>query len=185
MNETIRTILSRRSTRKFGEAQISDAELDMLIEVARFAPSAHNGQQRHFIAVQNKDLLGRINDLCRKIYLASDNQFMRQRAESEDFCVFHNAPTVIVVCGDQTSIAPECNCALSLGNVLLAAESLGLGGCWIHGIAALQTSDEGRALLSEIGVPKGYSVYGSAAIGNLPERPMAAPRREGCVTILR
>ena len=68
---------------------------------------------------------------------------------------------------------------------MLAAYSVGISSVWIHSLRYLFASDEGKALNAELGIPAGYTIYASGAFGyNAGEVPVAAPRREGTVTIL-
>ncbi|WP_347460467.1 nitroreductase family protein [Clostridium sp. DMHC 10] len=67
MNEIIKAILSRRSIRKFKSEQISDDELNSILEAGKFAPSAMNQQSWHFTVIQNKEIIAKVNELCKKI----------------------------------------------------------------------------------------------------------------------
>jgi nitroreductase len=187
MNETLKTILNRRSIRAYKPVQIKDEELEMILDAGKFAPSGMNQQSWHFTVVQNQDMLNSINEYVRGFMLKSGNQEMAAMAKSANFNIFYFAPTLIIVSGDKTAIAPQANCALALGNMFLAAESLGIGSCWIHAIViALTATTEGRTLLKELRIPEGYTVYGSGAFGyKAGATPAPAPRKEGTVTIIK
>lgn len=186
MNEIVKAILDRRSIRTFKSEQLTDSELQTIIEAGQFAPSAKNDQPRHFTVVQNKDLLGKINKTIQTVFLNSGVPFLVERAQSPNFSVFYHAPTLIIVSADPTSIAPECDSSLSLGNQFLAAYSLGIGSVWIHALRSLLDSEAGKALNQELGIPEGYKIYGSGAFGyNSGEKPQVAPRKENVVTIIK
>jgi len=186
MNETIKTLLSRRSIRAYKQEQIKDEDLNVILNAGKFAPSAMNQQSWHFTAVQNKETLQKINQTIRNFLLKSGNKQFEAMAKSEKFNVFHNAPTLIIVSGDEKAIAPQCDCSLAMGTIFLAAASIGIGSCWIHALTQLSSSAEGNALISELGIPKGNKIFASGAFGYAAlKAPTAAPRKENSVNIIQ
>lgn len=117
MNETMYTILSRRSIRRYQQEQLKNEALEKILEAGKFAPSGVNQQSWHFTIVQNTEMLERINEGCKKLLQRSDS----------NFSVFYNAPTLIIVSGDSKAITPQYDCTLALGTMFLAAASLGIG----------------------------------------------------------
>ncbi|MDP4143842.1 MAG: nitroreductase [Bacillota bacterium] len=176
MNEAIKTILNRRSTRKYTEKQIKDEELETILEAGRFAPSGMNKQPWHFTVVQNKEILHKINEGCK---------IAMQRSADDKFNAFYNAPTVIIVACDENVITSQFDGALALGNMFLAAEALGIGSCWIHAIKFSLETEVGKSILKDLGIPEGYTVVGSGAFGYKAMESQAPPRKEGTVTILK
>ena len=187
MSETLKAILERRSVRTFKPEQLKEDELQKILEAGRFAPSARNEQLWHFSVVQNQALLGKINQILQQIFLNSGDPALAARAKAENFSPFHHAPTLIIVSADEkNAIAPEPDASLALGNIFLAAHALGIGSVWIHSLRNLFQSDAGRALQKELGIPDGYRIYGSAALGyNAGPAPATPPRKEGTVTFIR
>lgn len=93
---------------------------------------------------------------------------------------YYGAPAMVLVFGKRDAIAPVCDGSLAIGNLLLAAEALGLGSCWIHCVNDLFKEE---AAAAEWGVPAGYRPVGSVALGfPAGEAPAAKPRKEGTVT---
>ena len=78
-----------------------------------------------------KDLINELSDASKEVSKDHPVEFIRQLANNKDYNVFYNAPTVIIVCGDKNPWMPA-DCAAATQNILLAAESLGLGACWIQ-----------------------------------------------------
>jgi nitroreductase len=185
MNETMKNLLNRRSTRAYKPEQIKDDELSMILEGGRFAPSAINEQPWHFTVVQNKEILSKINEACKAAFIKSDNPRFAERAKDESFSVFYNSPTLIIVSGDEKTVAPQIDCALALGNMFLAAESIGIGSCWIHAIAGILNSEDGTELRKELNIPKGHMVYCSGSFGYKAMDPAAPERKENTVSIIR
>jgi nitroreductase len=186
MNKTLETILNRRSVRKFTKEQIKDEELQTILEAGKYAPSAMNQQSWHITAVQNKEVLQKINDAFKTAYANSGNKNFEDRAKTDHFSAFYDAPTYVMVFGDDKAIAPKHDGSLAMENMFLAAESLGIGSCWIHAVNFLFNSESGKTLKKELGIPESYSPVGSGAFGyKAAASPAAAPRKEGTVNIIR
>jgi nitroreductase len=186
VNETLKTIKSRRSFRAYKPEQIKDEELQTILEAGRYAPSGGGTQPWHFTVIQRSDVLQKINLACKETMLKSGNKMFEERARADNFSIFYHAPTLIIVSGDEKAITPQQDCALALGNMFLAAESIEIGSCWIHALSMLLNGDAGKELRKELGLPEGYKVQGSGAFGYKPtENPAPAPRKEGAVTIIK
>jgi len=186
VKEPLKILFERRSIRSFKEEQIKDSELEVILGAAQFAPSAMGQQPWHFTVIQNKEILNKINLITKKVYEKSGIPRLEERAKAENFSPFYHAPTYIIVSVDEKSVAPIADGALALGNALLAAEGLGIGACWIHAVNFLYTTDEGKELFKELGIPDGYVPIGSGAFGYISgEKPQPAPRKEGIVNIIK
>lgn len=186
MNETIKTILNRRSFRTYRPEQFPDQELQAILEAGKFAPSGMNTQARHFSVIQNKKLLTGINGMVKEALLKLGNAQMAGRASAENFNICYGAPTLIIVSGDPKVATPQFDCALALGNMFLAAASLGIGSCWIHAISQIFNQETYQPILKEVGIPEGYQIYCSGAFGyQAGETPAPAPRKEGMINIIK
>lgn len=186
MNETVKTIMERRSIRSYTKEQIRDEELNTIIEAGRFAPSAMNQQSWHITVIQKKEVIDKISAALKSAYAKSGNPKFVERAASANFNICYNAPTYIIVSGKQGNIAPQIDCALAMENMFLAAKSLGIGSCWINAVNFLFTTEEGKALKKELGIPEDHFPYCSAGFGyNAAGSPDPAPRTENNVTIIK
>lgn len=186
MNETLKSILTRRSIRHYKPEQIKDKELQAILDAGKFAPSAMNQQSWHFTVIQNKEMLNKITQIGRAAFLKSENKYFAERAKAENFCFFHNAPTFIIVSCDEKAIAPQNDGSLALGNMFLAAHSLEIGSCWIHAMNFLFSTAEGKELKRELKIPEGYIAVGSGAFGYKDEEsPDPAPRKEDTVNFIK
>jgi nitroreductase len=187
MNETVTTIMKRRSIREYASRQIGSEELETILRAGQYAPTAMGDQPWHFLVLQNPALLEAFEVECRKVFLISGNAALRELASREGFNMFYYAPTLIIVSGQTTATAPLYDCTLAMENMMLAAASMGIGSCWIHSVMLLHGSEGGRELLAHLGVnfPDGHEPYAAAVFG-YPEGewPEAAPRKEGTVTIV-
>ena len=165
MNETIRTLISRCSTKSYTDRQVPDDLLDKVLEAGLYAPSGLNNQKVVMVAVRDKetrDTLARLNTQIRGV--SSDT--------------FYGAPCVIVVLSDPERDTWLEDGSLVMGNLLNAAQSLGLASCWIH--RARETFDlpEGKALLKKWGLPETYRGIGNCILGYAAKEPAKKPREE-------
>jgi nitroreductase len=185
MNEVIKNILNRRSTRAYKAEQITDEELNSIIQAGQFAPSAINQQPWHFSVVQNKELLRKISSACKESILQSGNKIFEEKAKDENFSIFYNAPTLIIILGDPKAVAPQIDCSLALENMFLAAESLNIGSCWINAVLTLINSEAGKDLRASLEIPTGYSAFAAGAFGYKATDAAPAPRKENTISILK
>lgn len=115
MNEVLDTIKKRRSIRKFTGEKISEQELKTILEAGFYAPTARNMRPTHFIVVQDSEKL----------------KLMAEAMPNARYCV--EAGTAVIVCGDRERdvdgyLVEDGSAAIM--NMLLAAESIGLGSLW-------------------------------------------------------
>jgi nitroreductase len=178
MNETLQVIRNRRSIRAFKVEQIKDEELKEIVEAAIYAPSATNKQPWHFTVIQNKELLNWLNSSFKDLAKKSDNDYIKRVGVNVNFHVFYNAPTVILVSGDENNHYAAVDCAAAVENMLIAAEAQGIGSCWVGFIAYLLNSEKGKEYCKELGIPEGYKQIHAAAIGYKKANRTTAPARK-------
>lgn len=187
-NPVLDAIAARRSIRAYTAEQITQEQLNALLDAAQASPSASNSQPWHFSVVQNKALLTRINEAFRTEILKEINDpDRRARFEDPAYSVFFHAPTVIFVSCQPTSAMryAETDCGMATENIALAAHSMGLGSV-ILGMPRLAfvgpEADEFRGLL---GFPAGYDYILSIAVGNPDTTKEAHPILPDRITIVR
>jgi len=185
MNETIDAIKSRRSVRKFKADQISDSVLNEILECALLAPSARNQQKWHFTVIQNKNMLKKAISILKENMINSGIEFLVERARDPNFDPFGNAPTVILVTADKAARFADIDCALAAENIIIAAESLGLGSHIMASTELLFLSEKGREFKGELGVPEGYEHICTIALGYKDENPPAKPRRKDVINYVK
>ncbi|WP_294347210.1 nitroreductase family protein [Prosthecochloris sp.] len=186
-NETIDTILKRRSVRVFKPDQVDKDSLELILEAGKYAPSAMNQQPWHFTVIRNRALLDKLDVCCKTVFLESDVEALREVARRDDFSVFYHAPILIVVTGDPGALAPQYDCTLAMQNMMLAAASMDIGSCWMHSIMMFHATEKGRAVFRELGIvfPEGYSPYAAAVFGySAVPLPEPEPRKPDSVTII-
>jgi nitroreductase len=77
------------------------------------------------------------------------------------------------------------DCALAMQNIFLAAQSIGLGTCYINQLRWLRDDPGVRVYLSEYGVPKEHVICCAAAVGFIAGESPAPKRKEGTINIVR
>jgi nitroreductase len=117
--------------------------------------------------------------------LNSGIEFLVERAKDPNFNPFGNAPTLILITADKTARFVEIDCAAAAENILIAAESLGLGSHIMTSTELLFTSQKGRELKKELEVPEGYEHICTIALGYKDEVPLAKPRRKDVINYIK
>jgi nitroreductase len=160
-NAVLKAIENRRSTRKYKEEQITEEELQALLDAGIQAPSANNSQSWHFTVIQNKDMINLMSNLSREMMLKSDNESIVNMGKNVSN-IFYDAPTVIVISGKKDVSSSLVDCSAAIENMLIAAESIGLGTVWIGLIRYFFTfGDE----VEKLQIPNGYEPLYAVAIG--------------------
>ena len=166
-NEVLAALAARRSCRAYTPQQVTAEELDAVLTAGTWAPTGMNRQSPVIVAVQDKATRDKLSALNAEIM-------------GRDGDPFYGAPTVLVVLADKSVHTWQEDGTLVLGNLLLAASSIGLGSCWIHRARETFETAEGKALLKSWGLdPDRYAGVGNCILGYPAEvgiKP-AAPRK--------
>lgn len=185
MNETVKSLLNRRSIRAFKPEQIPQTALNDILEAGKFAASANNRQPWHFTVVQNKELLDEIVEEVRQAILSTGDAQAAERAASPSFHTFYHAPTVVIVSGDESNSFAESDSSNTVQNMAVAAHALGLGSCIIASFRMAFGGPKAEALVKKLGIPAGYRPLFSLALGyKACEDPEAPPRKENSVNFV-
>ncbi|MBP2650652.1 MAG: drgA 1 [Firmicutes bacterium] len=180
-NDTLKTIKSRRAIRSFTTEQIKDAELQTILEAARYAPSAMNRQLWHFTVIQDQTLLKDMTATTKKDAIKTAPDFMQERMKSDTFSFWHNAPTVIIISGADENRFAATDCANATYSMMLAAESLKIGTCWIASGMMLFETANAQAYKERLKIPAGYTPLYSIAVGYINGDEPAFPERKADV----
>lgn len=173
MNEILQNILTRRSIRKFKDQQITDGEIDQILQAGIYAPSGMNLQSWQFTVVQNKDKIEKLAKVVRTA-LNKDGSYN-----------FYNPPTLIMLSNDKDNTNGLADCSCALENIFLMANALGIGSCWINQLKSICDEKEVREVLNEFGIPKNHIVWGMASLGYPVDEIKAKPRKEGIVKFIK
>ena len=173
MNETLRTLENRRSCRNFKPDMITDEELNAVIKAGTYAPTGMGKQSPIIIAVTNPDRV---------------KEFSKANAAilGTDTDPFYGAPVILVVLADKAVPTYKYDGSLVMGNLLNAAESLGLGSIWINRAREEFEAEFGHKILKGLGIEGDYEGIGHCALGYKAELSIpAAPRKDNYVYYIR
>jgi len=174
-NEVLKALKERRSIRRYKEDQITDEELQAVLEAGTFAPTGMGLQAPWIVAVQNAELRAKLTEMNKKFYQGTGDPY-------------YGAPTIVLVFGP----APEewantwYDGALVLGNMMNAAHAIGLASCWINREKEMFATEEGKELIRQFGLPEGTVGIGSISLGYAASQPHTVkPRKEGYFRIIK
>lgn len=173
-NEIIKALKTRRSVRAYKPEQITDDELRTVLDAGTWAPTAKGLQDPWIVAVQNPALLKRISRMNAAVW------------GRDDIDPFYGAPTFVLVFGSADWVNAVPDGSLVLGNMMNAAHAIGLGSCWINREREMFATDEGKALMAELGLPDGLIGIGALALGYPAAPPREPkPRKENYYRIVK
>lgn len=183
-NLVLQTISSRRSHRAYAAAQLTQAQLDAILQAAVESPSAVNGQPWHFSVVQKPALLQEINEAVRENMLKTDPAHRSPRFEDPAFDVFYHAPTVIFLSGNPENRWTPIDCGIAVENIALAAESLGLGSVILGLPRGAFQGEKASALRTALQFPAGHDFVIAIALGTPTDDKPAHPVGENKITVI-
>lgn len=171
MNEVIKAMKERRSIRKFKAEMPSKADLEQIVEAGLYAANGRGRQAVITIAVTDKELRGKLS--------AVNNEIMGGPEGNDPF---YGAPAILIVLANKEVPTAPYHGSLVMGNLMLAAHSLGLGSIWIHRAKEEFEMPEYQKLLKDLGIEGEWEGIGHCAVGYIDgENPAAAPRNDGRV----
>ena len=174
MNAALENLLTRRACRAYEPKQIKDEELNAILEAGTYAPTGRGLQTPLIVAIQDPDTYAKVENL---------------NAAAMDFAnphPFYGAPTVVVVFYDSESPLGYADANLVLGNIVNAANAVGIDSCYIWRAKESFETDEGKALKKEWGIPDNYLGAANVVLGyGIAEgRNVAPPRKDDYIRII-
>ncbi len=170
-NETIDNILTRRTIREYTSEQISDDQLETLIECAMWAPSGRNGQPCHVRVVQSKKMLDEMNVDFKNLVGWDTPAYTNW--DKNPF--YQNAPTVFFLYSEGDS---HMDGGIMAENIALGAKGLGLGSVIIASIGGLLNDEQGKKWKKKLDIPENYKFLIAVAVGYGDENPAPKPRKK-------
>ncbi|MBS5333915.1 MAG: nitroreductase [Anaerovoracaceae bacterium] len=172
MNETLKTIFSRRSVRNFNDSPVKEEDLNLILKAAVYAPSGMNRQTWQFTAVTDR---GKIQELALLI---------EKKLGREDYD-FYKPAAIIISSNERDSRWGKEDNACAMENIFLAARSLGIGSVWTNQVRLVCDDEEVRQLIGSWGIPDSHVVYGTAAIGYTDSEPSLSDEKRGIIKIVK
>ncbi len=168
-NETLKTLMTRRSIRKFKPDMLPKDVIEQIVTAGTYAATGRNLQSPIILAITNREVRDKLSKLNADIMGAANDPF-------------YGAPVVLVVLADKNCRTHVYDGSLVMGNLMLAAHELGVGSCWIHRAKEEFDRPEGKAILAELGIEGDYEGIGHCILGYVDgEYPEARERKDNWV----
>ena len=136
-NETLETIKSRRSCRAYKPEQITNEELDAVLEAGTYAASAMGRQSAKIVVVQDAETRAQLTRMNAAVMGNAGDPM-------------YGAPTILVVLADANARCGVQDGSLVMGNLMNAAAAIGLGSCWINRAKEEFETEGGKSLLRPV-----------------------------------
>ena len=153
MNEILKAMEERRSCRSFLPEQLKEGDLEQILRAGTFAATGMGRQSPKIVVLQNPEDIAALERMNADVMGNPDGH------------PFYGAPTVCVVLAEAGAFTNVEDGSLVMGNLMLAAWSLGVGSCWVHRAKEEFASPEGKALLKKWGVEGDYIGVGHCILG--------------------
>ena len=165
MNEIIKAMIERRSCKSYKSDMLQKETIDKIIEAGLWAANGRALQTPVIVAVTDKKIRDRLSELNAAVMGANSDPF-------------YNAPVVLIVLAPKEHPNRVYDGSLVMGNLMLAAHSMGVGSCWIHRAKEVMETEDGKAILKAAGLEGEWEGIGNCVLG-LPEGPLkeAQPRK--------
>lgn len=190
MKDVMDAIFHRRAIRRFKNRQIPEEALAKILQAGLYAPSAGGRQGPVFVVCQDPEVNEKLGKLKRAHshprMATGENYVSRQQPSIADdpklTDAFYGAPTVITLFGPKNFLFAAEDCACAAGNMMLAADGLGIGSCYIGQGWTAFSSPYGQEILRRWGIRTDYYAVMQLLLGYSREgdpHPVPKPRREG------
>ena len=167
--DAMTALFTRRSVRAYKDTPVAKDVLDKILEAGTYAATGRNLQSPIILAVTNKEVRDRLSALNASVMGVSTDPF-------------YGAPAVLVVLADRSVRTHVYDGSLVMGNMMLAAHTLGVGSCWIHRAKEVFDMPEGKEILASLGIEGDYEGVGNLIVGySDAPLPEARPRKENYV----
>ena len=170
VNPVLSNMMARRSIRKYLDKPVEHEKLEVIVKCGINAPSGMNRQPWIVRVVEDQKLIADVNEVFKQ-------ENPDQVARDKDFKnMFRNAPNLICVCTPANG-GGELDAGLLGENMMLAAQSMGLGTCCLGGpVRFLLSNEKCKFFLDRLDIPADYKLNYILAIGYPDEQPDAKPR---------
>lgn len=172
-NEVLKAIRERRSIRRYTDEQIKDDELQAVLEAGTWAATGHGTQDPWIVAVQKSETLDQLRKMNAEVMGVTSDPY-------------YGAPTIVLVFAGKDNVNNERDASLVLGNMMIAAHSIGLATCWINREDTMFDTEEGQKLIKEFGLPDNVKGIGALSLGYAASHPHSVkPRKADYYRIIR
>lgn len=182
--DAMEAILTRRSTRNYKPDAVEEDKLEKILNAARQAPSGGNNQTNHFLVIRNREVIQKLIEMTETAfsrmeiyvdtYASLKYAITASRKGGYVFC--YNAPVLIAVANRKDYGNNMADCACAIENMMVAANALDLGSCWINQLRWLNEEPALVKYLQSLGMKENERIYGAVIIG-YPATESGLPNR--------
>jgi len=166
MNETLKNIAERYTCRDFKETPLTDHQIEELVKSALASPSAMNLQPWHVVMVTNKALIEELDAEGMSILSAAEDKSMYERMMSRGGKLFYNAPCLAIVLSDGSKWG-TLDCGILCQNMVIAAESMGLGTCIVGMAGVPLNGPKAEEYKKRLNFPEGHTFAIGILVGEI------------------
>ncbi len=186
--EALEAIYTRRSTRNYKPDPVEEEKLEQVLEAARQAPSGGNNQRNHFLVIRSREVMGKLAAMAEAAFAqmeATEDTYASlrhsiQASKKGGYVFCYNAPVLIAVANRADYGNNMADCACAIENMMVAANALDLGSCWINQLRWLNEEPALVDYLCSLGMKAYERIYGAVIVGypatgnGLPNRNLMA-----------
>lgn len=173
MQNTLEVIITRRSTRKYSDRMPERELIEKIIEAGRYAPSGGNNQTTRFLVFTNPSVLQEITDMVREEFsmmeitegMYASMKYAISAAKKGMLNCLYNAPVFVVVANKKNYGNAMADSACALENMMIAANAMDLGSCWINQLHWLDENERIREYLYSYGLEEDETITGGLILG--------------------
>ncbi|MBR3365474.1 MAG: nitroreductase [Solobacterium sp.] len=190
-------IMTRRSTRRFQKRMPDEETIMKIVEAGRYAPSGGNSQTSRFFIIRDKEVLDQLAGMAKDAFAkmeVTEGMYPSlvssiTRSKSGAYRFHYDAPVLIVLANKKDYGNNIADCACALENMMILANEMDLGSCWINQLKWLNEDAGLLAYFQSMGLDEDERIYGALALGyadsesGLPERK-ALPRKGNPVVMI-
>lgn len=151
-------LLDRASCKSYTSEPLLPDEARLIVQAGQAAPSGMNRQPTAFLAVLDPAIRDRLSRLNAAVLQTKTDPF-------------YGAPAVFAILADPSASTYLYDGSLAAGQMLLQANALGLGSCWIHRAGEVFETEEGKSILKQAGLPEDYEGIGFVIAGHPATKP--------------
>lgn len=152
MSETLNVLKTRRSCRAYKPDPVEDEKLNAIIEAGTYAATGMGKQSPIILVVKDRTLRDKLSKMNAAIM-------------GMEIDPFYGAPELLIVLADKAMPTYIYDGSLVMGNMMNAAADLGVASCWVHRAKEEFESEEGKAILKDIGIEGDYEGIGHLILG--------------------
>jgi len=168
MNEVLKNIYGRSSVRKYKDEKVPLNDINEILKAGFHAANGMNRQALEFVVIEKKETISEYNRKAIVLYAemaraaGHPNPVAEKMKDNPNADIFYGAPTLVFVFANPSAVTPLEDGSLAVGNMMLAAHSMGYGTCFIGFARGL---GDDPAFRKECGVPDGHTYLACMILG--------------------